>query len=235
MARAILIVEADQAAATYLADQLDADGFTPVVTHTAHAARERATDIDAVLLGDLTDPRAQPALLTAIRRGTRPFDARVPILVVSQRAGELDVLRAFEHGADDIPDRTHGYAELRARLLALLRRAQWRTSGGEFLTVGELAVDLRSRTVTLGGRRVELTQREFALLSLLATEPERVFTKAELQKRVWSISEPLHSSRTLDSHACRLRMKLGGDGDRRWVINVWGVGYALTQSHTVAA
>ncbi len=106
MARAILIVEADQAAATYLADQLDADGFTPVVTHTAHAARERATDIDAVLLGDLTDPRAQPALLTAIRRGTRPFDARVPILVVSQRAGELDVLRALEHGADDILDRT---------------------------------------------------------------------------------------------------------------------------------
>ena len=198
MAPAILIVEADQAAATYLADQLDADGFEPVVTHTAHAARERGADIDAVLLGDLTDPRAQPALLAAIRRGTRPFDARVPVLVVSRRAGELDVLRAFEHGADDIVARTVGYPELRARLRALLRRARMR-GGGEFLTVGELAVDLRSRTVTLGERRVDLTEREFALLALLASEPERVFTKAELQKRVWSIDEPLHSSRTLDS------------------------------------
>ena len=75
------------------------------------------------------------------------------------------------------------------------------------------------------GRRVELSQKEFALLRTLAAEPTRVFTKEELLRNVWGF-RAMGSTRTLDSHACRLRQKLGTEGDR-FVVNVWGVGYKL--------
>jgi DNA-binding response OmpR family regulator len=80
--------------------------------------------------------------------------------------------------------------------------------------------------VRLDGTSVALTQREFALLVHLAAEPERVFTKDELLQALWG-DRTFAATRTLDTHACRLREKLSRNGDRSWVINVWGVGYAL--------
>jgi DNA-binding response OmpR family regulator len=80
--------------------------------------------------------------------------------------------------------------------------------------------------VTLDGRRVELSAKEFALLRTLAAEPTRVFTKEELLRDVWGF-QLMGSTRTLDSHASRVRRKLGASG-RRWMVNVWGVGYRLT-------
>ena len=77
----------------------------------------------------------------------------------------------------------------------------------------------------LRGRRIKLSQKEFALLRALAVEPTRVLTKAELLRDVWGFRS-LGTTRTLDSHACRLRNKLSAEGDR-FVVNVWGVGYRL--------
>ena len=98
---------------------------------------------------------------------------------------------------------------------------------------GELEVDPPSRHVTLRGTRVELSQKEFALLRTLAAEPTRVFTKEELLRTVWGFRS-MGSTRTLDSHACRLRRKLAANGDR-FVVNVWGVGYRLIDGLLVAA
>jgi DNA-binding response OmpR family regulator len=123
------------------------------------------------------------------------------------------------------------YPELRLRIAALLRRADRGLRRGR-LRVGELEVDPPSRNVTLRGRRVELSQKEFALLRTLAAEPTRVFTKEELLRTVWGFRS-MGSTRTLDSHACRLRRKLGADGDR-FVVNVWGVGYRLIDGLAVA-
>ena len=109
-------------------------------------------------------------------------------------------------------------------MAALLRRAQERPSQGR-LRVGELVLDPVAREVRLRGARVTLSQKEFALLRQLAAEPTRVFTKAELLRDVWGF-RALGATRTLDSHACRLRHKLARDGDR-FVLNVWGVGYRL--------
>jgi DNA-binding response OmpR family regulator len=94
--------------------------------------------------------------------------------------------------------------------------------------VGPLEVDARARAVRIDGRPVELTQRECQLLWQLVSDPERVFTKQELLKAVWGCHSR-GASRTLDSDACRLRDKLRRRGDERWVVNVWGVGYALRQ------
>jgi DNA-binding response OmpR family regulator len=117
------------------------------------------------------------------------------------------------------------YPELAARIAAVLKRSGGRRGQG-VLQVGELRIDPVAREVRVGERQVELSAKEFALLRALAAEPTRVFTKEELLRDVWGF-KLMGSTRTLDSHASRLRRKLGLSG-RRWVINVWGVGYRLT-------
>ena len=109
-------------------------------------------------------------------------------------------------------------------MAALLRRAQGRAGRGR-LRVGPLEIDPSSRDVRLRGERIALSQKEFALLRTLAAEPTRVFSKEELLRIVWGYRS-LGTTRTLDSHACRLRAKLNAGGDK-WVVNVWGVGYRL--------
>lgn len=116
------------------------------------------------------------------------------------------------------------YGELRARIHALLRRSSHRRRTGR-LRVGPLEVDPTSRDVRVGGKPVALTQTEFALLRVLAGAPTTVHTKHDLLKTIWGYHSR-STTRTLDSHACRLRHKLGVDGDR-FVINIWGVGYRL--------
>lgn len=123
------------------------------------------------------------------------------------------------------------YGELRGRLAALLRRTQQPRGQGR-LRVGALEVDPPSREVRLHGDRLDLSQKEFALLRVLASDPTRVFAKEELLRTIWGF-RTIGTTRTLDSHACRLRMKLAARGDR-FVVNVWGVGYRLVDGPAAA-
>jgi DNA-binding response OmpR family regulator len=113
---------------------------------------------------------------------------------------------------------------VRGRVAALLRRCNRRPAQG-CVRAGELELDPASRDVRLRGGRVDLSQKEYALLRALVADPTRVFTKEELLRTIWGY-RAAGSTRTLDSHACRLRQKLGVYGDR-FVVNVWGVGYRL--------
>jgi DNA-binding response OmpR family regulator len=232
MSHTVLLVDADEPTTAFWADQLAADGYQAVVARTLPAvftlAEARAPDV--VVLGVLAERRHALALLDDVRAGARPFDPDVLVLVLSAEGEALDVLRAFDHGADDVVTKAAGYPELRARIAALLRRR--RSRRGEILRVRDLEIDTRARLVRLAGEPIALTQREFTLLAHLAAEPERVFTKAELTKQLWGYPAEC-STRTLDSHVARVRHKLGVHGDRSWVINVWGVGYALTDAHSL--
>ena len=153
------------------------------------------------------------------------LDPGLPLVVADRPAGELDRVRGFERGADDFVCKPFSYGELRARMAALLRRARERPRRAGACASATLEIDPPSREVRLRGARVELSQKEFALLRALAAEPTRVFTKEELLRDVWGFRS-MGATRTLDSHACRLRQKLGAAGDR-FVVNVWGVGYRL--------
>src|SRR5262249_53575529 len=101
----------------------------------------------------------------------------------------------------------------------------------EVIEVGPLVIDVISRTVQLAGERLVLPAKEFELLAALARDPHRVHSKAELMQRVWDFRAPA-STRTLDSHASRLRRRIETrvDDDERWIVNHWGVGYALRAS-----
>ena len=141
-------------------------------------------------------------------------------------------MRGFERGADDFVSKPFSYSELRLRIAAVLRRTREQRGHGR-LRVGELELDPAAREVRLRGRRIDLSQKEFALLRALAADPTRVLTKEELLRDVWGFRS-LGTTRTLDSHACRLRQKLGAEGDR-FVVNVWGVGYRLVDGPVVEA
>ena len=147
-------------------------------------------------------------------------------MALSSAGQAHDVVRAIEQGADDHLGRPFHYAELVARLRGMMRRCCGETVLDQ-LRVGELLVDRRARSALVNGRPVGLSAKEFALLDALARDPRRVHTKAELLRDVWGYRSA-GRTRTVDSHASRLRRKLQvcGAGER-FVANVWGVGYRL--------
>jgi DNA-binding response OmpR family regulator len=225
----ILVVEDDDATRTFLADNLTADGFELLVADCARdGARLMETKFPDLALIDVGLPDGSGLdLVRRVREAdglASRVDPRTPLLVISGRDGELDRIRGFERGADDYVCKPFSYPELRGRVAALLRRSGQRPRTGR-LRVGELMIDPSSREVSVRDARVELSAKEFALLRTLASEPTRVFTKDELLRGVWGFRSQ-GQTRTLDSHACRLRKKLSVNGDQ-FVMNVWGVGYRL--------
>jgi DNA-binding response OmpR family regulator len=233
---AVLLVDDDPVLCTFLADNLTADGYELVVAETARDGLRqleyKRLDLAVVDLG-LPDGSGLE-LIARVRSAdglASRLDPTLPLVVLSGLSGELDRLRAFERGVDDFVSKPFSYSELRHRIAAVLRRANGRRAAGR-LRVGALELDPASRDVRLRGRRIDLSQKEFALLQALAAEPTRVLTKAELLRDVWGFRS-LGTTRTLDSHACRLRHKLGAQGDK-FVVNVWGVGYRLVDGPAVA-
>ncbi len=225
----VLLVEDDPLARGFLADNLIADGFAVVGAETlAEGLRRVELAPPDVVVVDVTLPDGSGLELVARVRaagqaGTR-LDPALPMLVLSGRGAEVDRVRGFDRGADDYVVKPFSYPELRRRIEALLRRTGERVTTG-ILRVGELVIDPVSRDVRVAGERAVLSQKEFALLLALATQPTRVFTKEELLREVWGYRS-MGRTRTLDSHACRLRTKLGAAGGQ-YVVNVWGVGYRL--------
>jgi len=216
----ILLVEHALEVGRPLCEQLAADGYEPLLARTAEHARvlARAHSPALALLGDLEHPRAALGLLAEIRGGSlEALPAGLPVIVVSAYAGEPDVLRAFDAGADDFLARPAPYLQLLARV---------GSGHAPCVEVGPLAIDPRAHAVTLHRAPVQLRRLEYELLVHLAREPRRVCPRRELLDAVWGLPA-VASTRTLDSHASRLRRKLRAGSGERWVINVRGVGYRL--------
>jgi DNA-binding response OmpR family regulator len=225
----ILVVEADPALGAGIVEQLIADSHpAKLVQNARHATLfARRYPPSLVIIGDLNSPHAPLTLLRHIRRSDPDtcWQADVPVIMLSSSTHQADVLRAFDAGADDILARPPAYLELRARLQAILRRTGTRRAENRRLRIRSLAIDTTSREVTIGGRHIQLRRLEYDLLAYLASDPRRVFHKQELLTNLWGYATP-NTTRTLDSHASRLRRKLGSDGER-WITNVHGVGYRL--------
>ena len=225
----LLLVEDDPSVRAFLADNLTADGYRVLQAEGVRDALRllvhKQPDLAIVDLG-LPDGSGLE-LVRRVREAdglVSRLDPALPLVILSGRAGEHDRVRGFEQGVDDFVAKPFAYAELRLRVAAVLRRTRERRRRGR-LRVGDLEVDPAGREARLRGELVELSGKEFALLRALAAEPTRVFTKQELLRDVWGF-RAMGATRTLDSHACRLRQKLGRAGDR-FVVNVWGVGYRL--------
>lgn len=223
----VVVCEDDEATREVLCDNLTADRFEVFPADTARVAlrlcRYQAPDM---LLLDLNLPDTSGLeLLREIRRGGEAgtFDPDLPVIVLSGRASQEDRIRGLGEGANDYLVKPIHYGELLLRMRGQLRRRGGRRRGPQ--RIGELTIDLAGREVRVGDRSVDLAAKEFDLLRALAADPGRVFTKEELLGEVWGYGTGSRT-RTLDSHASRLRRKLDPDHGR-YVQNCWGVGYRL--------
>jgi DNA-binding response OmpR family regulator len=228
----VLVVEDDEATRAFLADNLAADGFKVAVASGAGEG-VRAIEVRSpslVVLDLMLEDGSGLELLDRVRSAdglASRIDPDTPVVVLTGRTGEADRVRCFARGADDYLPKPFLYAELLARIRAVLRRANGRRQRG-LMRVAELTIDPLTRSVRLSGEQVQLSAKEFALLLALAEQPTRVYGKHELLRDVWGYLS-IGNTRTLDAHACRLRKKLGASA-RPWVVNVRGVGYKLTES-----
>src|SRR5437867_4987585 len=205
MSTALLLAEPELDTRAFLERHLKNDGFR-VVDGQARP--------DLVLLGDteaLDECRAQ--------------HGDVPVIVLGEPESDtVDRVRALDRGCDDFLVRPFDYEELLARIRAVLRRTM--PAAHETLRAGPIAADLATRCVKVDGLPVALAGKEYELLVKLMSDPTRVFTKESLLRDVWGFRS-LGRTRTLDSHASRLRRKLAQAGAEECVLNVWGVGYRL--------
>lgn len=225
----LLLVDGGVPERASLERQLAGDGFAVIAADRGAAALEllERSEPDLVLL-DVSLPDASGyELCRTLREGEpgRCWNREVPVILVSERGDPLDRVRGFARGADDYVMRPYVYEELVARIRAVLRRSRTPVRPDR-LVVDELEIDRLARVVRVAGVPVLLAAKEFELLLALAADPERVRTKEELLRDVWGYRSTART-RTLDSHASRLRRKLDPDGRRGWVCNVWGVGYRL--------
>jgi DNA-binding response OmpR family regulator len=232
MNQTLLIVEDDESAAEFLTDNLVADGFrVAVATGAAEGIRQIEVRHPALVLLDLTlDDGSGLALLDRVRSAdgqSSRLDPDLPVIVVSGRSTEADRTRSFARGADDHIPKPIAYGELLGRIRAVLRRSEGRPQRG-VLRYGGLTLDPVTRLVSVEGTPVHVSTMEFALLQALAEEPEKVHTKSELLRDVWGY-RAMGRTRTVDAHACRLRRKLEAVSRRRWIVNVRGIGYRLSE------
>jgi DNA-binding response OmpR family regulator len=218
MTSALLLAEPETATRGFLERHLRQDGFDVV----------EAVDGEALALAE----QARPDLVLASETLAMELCRRVgnvPVIVLGRPDSDaVDRVRAFAGGCDDYVVRPFHYEELLARIRAVLRRVS--PPERDRLEVGELMIDRAARRVLVGGVPVILAAKEYDLLVKLAGDPVRVFTKDELLREVWGFRS-LGRTRTLDSHASRLRRKLAAAGGD-FVRNVWGVGYSLLDDST---
>jgi DNA-binding response OmpR family regulator len=205
MSTALLLAEAELDTRAFLERHLRNDGFRVV---------EEEARPDLVLLGD-----------TGALDECRARHGDVPVIVLGEPESDaVDRVRALDRGCDDFLVRPFDYEELLARIRAVLRRTT--PAAHETKRAGPVVADLATRCVTVDGVPVALAGKEYELLLKLMTDPTRVFTKEQLLREVWGFRS-LGRTRTLDSHASRLRRKLAAAYPGSFVHNVWGVGYRL--------
>jgi DNA-binding response OmpR family regulator len=226
----LVVCEDDVPTLDLLCDHLDADRFDALPASCAADALRLChfNDPDLLLL-DIRLPDASGLdVLREIRASAGPtgrFDPGLPIIVLSGRATEVDRVRGLEAGADDYVTKPFHYQEVAARIRSVLRRRDSRREGPR--RIGDLFIDPGRREVRVGDHEIKLANKEFSLLRALASDPHRVFRKEELLRDVWGFRS-MGRTRTLDSHASRLRRKLDPENGR-FVVNCWGVGYRLLE------
>jgi DNA-binding response OmpR family regulator len=205
MSTALLVAEPQPDTRSFLERHLRSDGF--------HVVGDDACP-DLVLLGDSTALDEYRA-----RHGD------VPVIVIgAPESDAVDRVRALDRGCDDFLARPFAYEELRARIRAVLRRTT--PPAHQTMRAGPISADLATRCVAVDDVPLSLPGKEYELLLKLMSDPTRVFTKEQLLREVWGFRS-LGRTRTLDSHASRLRRKLSAAGTGTFVVNVWGVGYRL--------
>ena len=223
----ILVVDDEALLVKGIKFNLENEGYTVVTGVDGVEAVDRAAagDIDLIVL-DLMMPRMDG--LEACRR-IREF-SDVPIIMLTAKTGDMDKLMGFEHGADDYLTKPFNILELKARIRALLRRANaapQQKQQPSLLTAGGITLDPEQRVAMKNGEIIELTAKEYDLIELLVRNPRRIYSRENLMDLVWGYTYA-GDYRTVDVHIRRLREKLEDNpAAPQHILTKWGVGYYL--------
>lgn len=229
----MIIAEDDAKQAELLRRYLEREGYAVTVVGDGLAALDavRHQEPDLLVL-DVMMPRADGLDVVRVLRAEH---RELPVLMLTARSTEDDLLLGLDLGADDYVTKPYSPRELMARVRTLLRRSRRASDAGEtapvdeaVLTVGALVVDPTRHVVSVGGEAVECTPGEFRILAALAAEPDRVFTRQQLLAELHGFDRYI-SDRTVDVHVMNLRKKIEPAPRRpARLLTVFGVGYKLT-------
>ncbi|MBI2800745.1 MAG: heavy metal response regulator transcription factor [Gammaproteobacteria bacterium] len=218
----ILIVEDEPKTASYLRKGLDENGFVADLAENgedgAHLARTGGYDL--IILDVMLPVRDGWSVIRELRRR----DVSTPVLFLTARDAVHDRVQGLELGADDYLVKPYAFTELLARIRSILRRGATRQVS--VVTVADLAIDLVRHRATRAGKLLELTPKEFLLLSLLMRRTGDVLSRTIIAEQVWDINFDSDSN-VVDVHLRRLRLKVDDPHEKKLIHTVRGVGYVL--------
>lgn len=225
MAKKVLVVDDEKLIVKGIRFSLEQEDMEVDTAYDGEEAVEKAreNDYDIILL-DLMLPKLDG--LSACQQ-IREF-SDVPIVMLTAKGEDMDKIMGLEYGADDYITKPFNILEVKARIKAIMRRTSGRSHEGEksrVIEVGDLVMDCDARRVSIAGKEVNLTAKEFDVLELLVMNPNKVYSRENLLNTVWGYEYP-GDVRTVDVHIRRLREKIEENpSDPKYVHTKWGVGY----------
>ena len=227
MAKKVLVVDDEKLIIKGIRFSLEQDDMEVDAAYDGEEAVEmaRANHYDIILL-DLMLPKLDGLQVCQM---IREF-SDVPIVMLTAKGEDMDKILGLEYGADDYITKPFNILEVKARLKAIIRRTASRTAPEErsrTLQSGDLVMEIDGRRLSIGGKEINLTAKEFDLLELLVSNPNKVYSRESLLNLVWGYESPDPGDvRTVDVHIRRLREKIEENpSEPRYVHTKWGVGY----------
>ena len=225
MANKVLVVDDEKLIVKGIKFNLEQDGMEVDVAYDGKEALElaRKKEYDIILLDVMLPEMDGFDVCQQIRA-----ESDVPIIMLTAKDDDMDKILGLEYGADDYVTKPFNILELKARIKAITRRTKNRKGGestARTLVSGDMRIELESRRVFIGDKEINLTAKEFDLLELLITNPNKVYKRDNLLNLVWGFDYP-GDVRTVDVHVRRLREKIEKNpSDPRYIHTKWGVGY----------
>lgn len=221
----VLVVDDEKLIVKGIKFSLEQDEMEVVTAYDGETALElaKSNEFDIVLLDVMLPGLSGFEVCQAIREFSD-----VPIIMLTAKGEDMDKILGLEYGADDYITKPFNILEVKARIKAIIRRNQKKTVSepkAKTLVEGEMTIEMDSRRVTIAGKEINLTAKEFNILTLLLFHPNKVYSRDDLLKEIWG-SDALGDGRTVDVHVRRLREKIESDpGDPKYIQTKWGVGY----------
>lgn len=221
----VLVVDDEKLIVKGIKFSLEQDEMVVTAAYDGEEALELAknNDFDIILLDVMLPGLSGFEVCQAIREFSD-----VPIIMLTAKGEDMDKILGLEYGADDYITKPFNILEVKARIKAIIRRNQKKAPAADnpkTLIEGELKIEMDSRRVSLAGKEINLTAKEFNILTLLLFHPNKVYSRDDLLKEVWG-SDALGDGRTVDVHVRRLREKIETNpGDPKYIQTKWGVGY----------
>ena len=218
----ILVVEDEEDLNEILQFNLESEGYLVDTSFSAEEALKRDLSIYHLMILDVMMGKISGFGLA--QRLRKELELTTPVIFLTARDSENDLLTGFNLGADDYMVKPFSIRELQARVKAVLKRAKITPEkiDSNLLTMGELTIDLETKRLILGDKKIELTRKEYEIISLLAKTPGRIFSREEILRRIWE-SDVIVTDRTVDVNMTRIRRKMDEYGS--YIKNKPGFGY----------